>query len=65
MSRSMESCLKVRRPDRIGNRSVSFSGGKKTGDPTEKPTEPGETARTGIRSGSQRWEASTYPLRHP
>ena len=32
---------------------------------TNNKLNPHETASTGIELGSQRWEASAYPLRHP
>ena len=32
---------------------------------TDNKLNPHETASTGIELGSQRWEASAYPLRHP
>ena len=56
------------------NLGVVF-GGRKTWEPDEKNLQstvrtnyklnPHETASTGIEPGSQRWEASAYPLRPP
>ena len=56
-------------------RGVGFCGGRNTREPGENPRgkertnnnklNPHETGSTGIEPGSQRWEASAYPPRHP
>ena len=65
-------------PDQIGIWSVGFCGGRKTGEPGEKPSEQGArtnnklnphlTPAPGIETGPQQWEASaltTVSSLHP
>jgi len=62
------SIMGVLYPDRIEIWSVGFCGGRKTGEPGEKPSEQGREPTTnsvnpqvtpspGIESGHHRWEA--------